>query len=127
MSLETDLYSALKSLVGNRVSPVIFPQPPAVPTWPAIRYTVISNVPVTDICGDGDDETSEPRVQLDVVASTFTGARSLRLQVMAVMRTFSPPAILENSSNEYDAETKTYREIMEYIFYGSSPAGNSPP
>ena len=127
MSLETDLFSTLKGLVGNRVSPTIFPQPPAVPTWPAICYTFISNVPVTDICGDGDDETSQPRVQLDVVASTFAGARALRLQVMASMRLFSPPAILELSLSDFDAETKTYREVMDYSFHGSSSGGNSPP
>lgn len=127
MSLEVDLDAALKSLVGNRVAPVIFPQPPGVPTWPAIRYTVISNVPVTDICGDGDDETAEPRVQLDVVAATYMQVRALRLQVMAAMRMFLPPAILENTSSQYDDETKTFREIMEYTIHGSSASGNSPP
>lgn len=127
MSLEQDLFAALRTLVGNRVAPVTFPQPPAVPTWPAIRYTIVSNVPVVDICGDGDDETAEPRVQLDLVASEFKQVRALRLQVMAAMRLFVPPAILENTSSQYDDETKTFREIMDYIFYGSSSSGNSPP
>jgi len=127
MSLEADLFSALKSLVGNRMSPDTFPQPPAVPVWPAIRYTFVSNVPFVDLLGDGDDETSEPHVQLDVVATSFSAVRSLRLQVMAAMRTFAPPAILQNTTSEYDSETKTYREIMEYSFFGSSDSGNSPP
>lgn len=120
MSLETALFTALKSLVGNRVSPVTFPQPPAVPTWPAIRYTFISTVPIEDLCGDGDDETAEALVQLDLVASTFSAARALRLQVMAAMRTFDPPAILQNSSGEFDADTKTYREQLDYLFHPSS-------
>jgi uncharacterized protein DUF3168 len=127
MTLEVDLFTALKSLVGNRVAPATFPQPPTVPVWPAIRYTFISNVPVLDICGDGDDETSEPRVQLDIVALTFKDVRALRLQVMAAMRLFVPPAILENTLSEYDAETQTFREIMDYSFHGSSASVNSPP
>lgn len=120
MSLENDLVTALKSLVGNRMSPNTFPQPPALPTWPAIRYTFIDTVPVLDICGDGDDATATPRIQIDVVAETYTQARTIRLQVMAAMRTFVPPAILELSSGEYDAETKTHREILDYTIHGSS-------
>jgi hypothetical protein len=137
MTIEASLYTALKSLVGNRVSPIIFPQPEnGPPTWPAIRYNFISNVPVVDMCGDGDDVTSEPRVQLDIVALTFKAVRALRLQVMAAMTAAFPDypatadvpvAILQNSSSEYDAETQTYREQLDYVFHGSSASGNSPP
>ena len=127
MSIENDIFSALKTLVGNRISPDIFPQPPAVPTWPAIRYTIISDVPFSDLCGDGDEDTPEKRVQFDLVASTFAAVRSLRLQVRAAMKMFDPPCLLEISSSEFDAETKTYREIMDYSFHASSDSGNSPP
>lgn len=120
MSLENDLFTALKSLVGNRVSPVVFPQAPVVPTWPAIRYNFIDSIPVVDVCGDGDDDTATPRVQFDIVASTFAQARSIRLQVMAAMKTFDPPAMLELSVSSYDEETKTYREQLDYTFHGSS-------
>ena len=120
MSVETSLFSALKNLVGNRVAPVIFPQAPAVPTWPAIRYAFIDSVPIVDICGDDDDTTAEQRVQLDIVATTFAAVRALRLEVMAAMRSFDPPATLQLSSSEYDAETKTYREILDYLLNGSS-------
>lgn len=120
MSVETDLFTALKSLVGNRMSPNTFPQPPAVPVWPAIRYAIVDSVPVVELCGDGDDTTAQIRIQLDLVAKTYAGARSLRLSVMAAMRTFTPPAILELSSGEYDEETKTHREILQYSIHGSS-------
>jgi hypothetical protein len=119
MILEERLFSALKSLVGNRVAPIIFPQPPAVPTWPAIRYS-IDTTPVIDICGDGDDSTADTRVQLDVVAKEFAQARSLRLQVLSAMRTFAPPATLQFSTGEFDAETRTFREILQYSIHGSS-------
>jgi hypothetical protein len=120
MTLEASLFTALKSLVGNRMSPNTFPQPPAVPTWPAIRYTIVDSVPVIDICGDGDDATAQTRVQLDVVAESYAAARALRLQVMSAMAAFTPPAILELSMSLYDAETKTHREILDYMFHGSS-------
>lgn len=126
MTFEADIFTALKSLVGNRVAPVIFPQSPVVPTWPAIRYNFIDTVPIVDIRGDGDDETAEVRVQLDVVATTYAAARALRLQVMDAMAVFDPPAILQSSSSEHDTETKTYREILDYLLNGSSPSGNSP-
>jgi len=118
MTLEASLFTALKSLVGNRVAPN-FPQPPAVPTWPAIRYT-ISAVAVVDICGDGDDDTAEQTVILEFVATTYSAARALRLAGMAVMRTFDPPAIAGFSSSDEDTETKTFREIQEYTIHGSS-------
>ena len=124
MSIENDLFSALKTLVGNRVAPVEFPQPPAVPTWPAIRYNFVDTVPSIDACGDGGDATAVPRVQLDVVATTFIAARALRLQVMAAMQTFSPPAVLQLSFSTRDADTKTFREILDYQIYPSTTSGS---
>lgn len=123
MSLEDSLFTALKTLVGNRVAPIVFPQPPAVPTWPAIRYS-IDTAPVIDLCGDGDDLTAATRVQLDVVAKEYDQARTLRLQVMSNMEAFIPPATLEFSSSEFDEETRTFREILQYSIHGSSPAGS---
>jgi len=120
MSLETAIFAALKSLVGNRMSPNEFPQPPKTPTWPAIRYAIVDSVPVVDICGDGDDATAETVIQLDVVAEDYAAARALRLQVMAAMKTFTPPATLEFSTGTADADTKTHREILRYQIHGSS-------
>lgn len=122
MSVEVELRTALGDLVGYRVAPIIFPQPPVEPTWPAIRTSIVSSTPIVDICGDGDDETSDLRIQLDVVAATFDAARALRLQVMTRMRSFSPPAILEFSTGEFDEETRTFREILQYSINGSSPS-----
>jgi Protein of unknown function (DUF3168) len=118
MTLEASLYSALGSLVGNRVAPE-FPQPPAVPTWPAIRYS-IETLAVIDICGDGSDETAETTVILDIVALTYTAARALRQQVLTAMKTFDPPTIAGFGRSEYDVDTKTFREIQEFTIHGST-------
>lgn len=128
MSLEDDLFQTLAAIpavnvqaspLEGRAYPSVFPQSF---TLPAIRYVFVDVVPVTDLCGDGDDDTAVPRIQLDAVANTFKAARALRLSIMAAMRTFVPPAILEISSMDYDAETKTHRATLDYTFHGSSNA-----
>lgn len=111
--------TALSSLVGSRVYPSVFPQSF---TFPAIRYTFVDVVPIIDIIGDGDDETAVPRIQIDGVANTFKEARDLRLAIMAALKTFDPPAILDNSSMTYDAESKSHRAVLDYTFHGSSNA-----
>jgi len=118
MTLDVALFTALKSLVGNRVAPY-FPQPPLVPTWPAIRYS-IERVALVDVCGDGDDDTAEQTVTLEIVATTDTAARALRLQVLSAMKNFDPPATAGFSHAEEDPETKTFREIQEFLIHGSS-------
>src|SRR5438309_3086773 len=96
MTLEDAMFTALRTLVANRVYPLTFPQPNgAPPVWPAIRYTFISSVPVLDICGDDDEPTDEVRVQIDVVSLTYSELRQLERSVRDVMATFTPPATLE--------------------------------
>ena len=120
MSVETDLFTALSDLVDDRCYPITFPQTGGVPVWPAIRYTIVSVVPAIALCGDSGDDAADFRVQLDVVASSYTAMRALRLDVLAAMQTFVPPAIFENSSDQYDSETKTYRSQVDYIIYKSA-------
>ena len=125
MSIEADLFTTLKTLVANRVYPETFIQPNgALPVWPAIRYGLVSIVPATAICGDGGDETADTRVQLDVVDKTFIATRLLRYQVMQAMLNFNPPAIVQNSFSEYDADTKTFRASIDYVIYKSTAAGS---
>jgi hypothetical protein len=119
VSNETDLETLLKPLVGNRVSEDTFPQPPAVPVWPAIRYS-FSTSPIVDSCGDGEDDTAEREVQIDVVASERTQIRALRLSVRALMKTYTPPAICLNDFPLFDPDTKTFRRVMIYLLNGSS-------
>src|SRR4051812_15153484 len=127
MTLEADIFNALKGLVSNRVYPLEFPQANGgVPVWPAIRYTIISSVPFLDICGDNDEPTDAVRVQIDIVDETYAGMKSLARAVRYAMAMFDPPATLEGGSEEFDAETRTRRTILDYLFHGSSESGNSP-
>lgn len=120
MSVEADLQSALAPLVGGRCWPEHFPHDPPRPVWPAIRYLLVSAVPVAALCGDTGDDAGDTRVQIDCVAETFKGSRSLRSSVMAAMTVFSPPAVLGSSGSDYDQDTDTYRQVLDYTIYKSS-------
>lgn len=119
MTVEADLYAELAPLVANRVYPNTFPLSPPNPAWPSIRYSFASEVPAIALCGNSDDASADTRVQLDLVAATYSAARGLRQSVMAAMETFDPPAVLQSSFGQYDAETKTHREILDYLIHAS--------
>lgn len=117
MSVDADIFTALKSLVANRVYPVDFPQSESLMTWPAIRYSFVSIVPPASVCGDVGDTMSDIRVQIDVVATSADAMRSLRTSVLTAMQSFTPSAVNENSVEVFDAETKTYRAILDFMIY----------
>lgn len=119
MSVETEVFDALKGLVGNRVYPIVFPQPDERPVWPAIRYTIVSAVPDAIICGD-TEETDSKRVQLDLVDTTAAGVKALRSSVMTAMAGLPTPAVNEGSYEEYDEPTRTCRIVMDYTIHTSS-------
>jgi hypothetical protein len=116
VSNESDLYDALKGLVGNRVWPDVFPQDIA---WPAIRYTLVSAVPETTICGSGNDTVTEFRFQIDAVAKTGVERDALRLSIANAMQSFPTPVVLDSWSKDYDTEAKGYRVQMDYVLHPS--------
>lgn len=123
MSIETDIDTAIGSLVGSRIYANVFSQPQQRPVWPAIRRSIASVVPDVDLCGDGGDETADLRIQLDIVvaeASGYEALRTLRGQVMTAMSTFTPPAVWDSERNEFDEETRTHRCSLDYMIYPSS-------
>lgn len=111
---------ALRGLVAGRCYPNTFPQAPAVPVWPSIRYSVISQQPVADICGTGDVSTDDTRIQVDIVAKTYGAAITLRDQVITAMVGLDPPAARDGGFEDYDAETETHRCTLDFIFCASS-------
>jgi len=119
MGIEQSLFMALGPLVSNRVYPDTFPQDYA---WPAIRYTFVSAVPDATVCGNGGDDTTNFRVQIDGVAKPDTARDALRLSIMDAMRAFDPPAICLSWEKSYDPETKGYRIRLDYLIQPSSAA-----
>lgn len=119
MGVAQKLFAALRALTADRVYPDTFPQDYL---WPAIRYTLISAVPGETVCGDGEDETADYRVQIDGVARTDLQRDTLRAAIRSAMREFSPPAICIAWENSYDPETKAYRARLDYLIHPSSAA-----
>lgn len=124
--VEGVIFTALRSLVSDRCYAAVFPQPQGVlPTWPAIRYTVISRVNEGDICGTDDTRTDDTRVQIDIVTFTHGATLALQDQVISAMMALDPPATRQSGFGPvFDEETKTYRTSLDYLFCASSLAGS---
>lgn len=120
MSLESQVFAALKGLVANRVYPLILPQAQATPITPAIRYLFVSDGVITDICGDDGGETDDVRIQIDVYSVDFDTCRALRQQVIAAMKTFPVPNVREGGFDDYEPDTKLYRSSLDFITQPSS-------
>lgn len=130
------IYSLLSPLVaGGRCTPSRFPQeeigapgttPPSLsaPSWPAIRYTIISAVNEPTICGTDNVDTDDTRVQIDVVALTYGGMVTLRDSVINAFMGTTPPCIRNHYFETWDAETKTHRGVLDFTFYASSGSGS---
>jgi len=115
------VYEALKGLVADRCYPDTFPQSPTnAAIWPAIRYTIISEDPVPDICGTDTGATDQVTVQIDYVAKTKGAVLALQQQGRAALMATFPPCSRENGFGIYDPETKTYRATDDYQFHPSS-------
>ena len=121
---------ATVTTLGTRIYEGTFPQPPAVPIWPAARYTFAGNTPYPALCGDSDIDADDVRVQVDLVVETSQAdLHVLRQAVIAAMSTMvvqpgeSPlPSTRETDLYEYNGETKTHRFILDFLLYPSSSA-----
>lgn len=124
MSLEDDIFEKLAPLVMISASPLkgrVYPNTlPQQFTYPAIRFQTVSQVPFVDLCGDGDEETDETHIQIDVVDNEYDPMMALVRSVRAAMATFDPPAILDFFNTDFDAETRSHRGLLEYSFHGST-------
>ena len=116
----TAVTAALRPLVGNRVYARTFLQPSGLPTWPAIRLSVVSATPYPDACGDGGDEGADFRLQIDVANAASAGEtalQTLRAQVMAAIATLGVHYIWDGEINDFDEQTRTNRCSLDYMVY----------
>lgn len=121
MNVGVTIKDVLDGLVDGRVYASTFPQEPNVPTWPAIRFTVVNATVFPDQCGSDDEATDDVQVQLDVVARTYDAMKALRLRVIDAMRDCATPAVRQQGGFEtFDAATKTHRAVVDYVFQPSS-------
>ncbi len=125
----------MRGLVFDRCYPSTFPQVAVAtpgttaatidsPIWPAIRYTIISGFNGADICGTDTVDTDDTRVQIDVVAKGYGAMVTLRDQVIAALQTTFPPCTRDGYFETYDADTKTHRGVLDFVFYASAGGGS---
>lgn len=85
-----------------------------------MRFTIISADPVVSLCGDGGPETADSRVQIDIVDKQYKSVQTLKEQVISAMQLMTPPTIWESEFNDFDADTKTHRCVLDFVIYPSS-------
>ena len=122
MSLESELYTWLKTsvtLVGSRVYAVVAPQDVL---SPYLVFTRISDVP--DYTLEGPSGLSVCRVQFTAVSGTFGSARDVIAQLEAALSGFrgvmgglSVGAVFkELETDSYDPDGLLYQSIADYMF-----------
>lgn len=115
---------------AGRVHEGQFPQPPAVPVWPAARFTFVGNTPAPSVCGDTDPDADDFRVQVDICVSAADGTAALSALRRAVILAMQSPVVQagedtlpsyrETDLYAYDSETKTHRQILDFVITPSS-------
>jgi Protein of unknown function (DUF3168) len=119
--------SAVTTLVGTRICPLVLPQKP---TLPAITYQRISGQ--TQYTHDGP-ALARPRVQIDCWASDYDTAKSLAAAAAAVLSGFKGissgveiEGVFSAGCREfYEAETRPaplYRVSSDYFIWLAAPA-----
>lgn len=123
-SIQRQIVSALGPLVVSRVYARTFLQPDgSLPEWPAIRMSVISGDDQATVCGNGGDEATDYRIQIDVVddrkkgeASFLSLVRQVKVALAAIDSTF----VLAGQQDGFDEVTRTNRCSLDYMVYQSN-------
>jgi len=121
MNVPETIFTALRSLVSDRVYPNTFPQSPIVPVWPAIRYSLVSGDNFPNACGSSDEDEDDLTVNLDIVAESWTDMRLVKASVITALQlVVDPPCIRQPGGFEtFDGETRTHRARVTYLFQQS--------
>lgn len=104
MSLESDIKSALDSLVSNRVSPDV---PPDNPVFPCIVFQQVGGDAVNFLECTVPDK-NHARVQIRVWASTRLSSSSLAQQARAALVTALDAYVYGAPISEYESALKLY-------------------
>jgi hypothetical protein len=122
MSLESELFTWLKTtvaLVANRVYAVMAPQDVIAPY---LVFTRISDIPSYTF--DGLSGLSFCRVQFTAVAVTYASARAILAQLEAALSGFKgsmgtlrvASVFKDLETDSYDPESLFFQSISDYIF-----------
>ncbi len=123
MTIETGLRTHLladgpvAALVVARIYPIKLPQSP---TYPALTYEIISDIPHRSLAGDSDLE--RVRARIHCWAATYTGAIDLAAKVRTAVGDFSGlmgtttvrSVKFETWNDLYDDVPEVYRRVADF-------------
>ena len=110
--IESSIYTAIKSLAGGRVYPIVIPDTASLP---AIVYQRISSVPVNSL--DGDTGLDSVRIQISAWALTYKEAKNLSDTIRTTLNASALKIITENDTDDYEPETKRFRTLTDYVVW----------
>lgn len=109
---EAELYSHLKTNVASvseRVYPLIMPQDCE---KPALVYTVISDIDNQGL--EGCVSSNNMRFQVDVYATSYLEAKTIKNEVKAALYTFELYPMELNSTDGFEEEQELFRQIIDF-------------
>lgn len=110
--IEQDIFNALKSLVSNRVYPLVMPQSP---TYPAIVYNRIANTAQNTL--EGGSSLDQVRMQIDVYATTYSAAKTLSDQVRSAMEAAAFKGTLQTDQDFFEPDVNLYRVSLDFYVW----------
>jgi hypothetical protein len=129
MNFDRAIFQTFGPIFEGRLYPSTFIQVDGTyPLWPAGRYSIIDAVPPEDICGTGNGDEDDVRVQIDICAEAFDDMRALTQQVidraelgLTVATTeVACPARRQSLFVDYDSDAKVHRAVIDFILSPSS-------
>lgn len=114
MTLEAQLFTALKGLVADRVFPDVAPDE----ALPYITYQQVGGAAINFTDGTVPDR-SNARVQINVWAATRLEASQIGAQVESVMRSLAAmqPTVLSARVALYDPDTKARGAMQDFSLW----------
>lgn len=111
MSAETDLYTAIQSVVSGKVYPGIVPEGTELPY---IEYERTGSIP-QNVLNSITPALTAVQLQVSIWAETLAAAQTLRDSVLTALA--SSPVVLENDDNFVDFESDNHRVQLDLTFW----------
>lgn len=113
MTVQTDLYTALQSLVSGRLYPQVAPE---TVTLPFGVYSIVSQVPTNALTGAPG--LFNTRVQVDVFGRLYSDVQTLKASIRSAMVTsFGDRAKEVLSQDLHEDEAKLHRVSMDWSIW----------
>ena len=111
--IEIELYAHLRdnvALVDGRIFPKLMPQDCI---KPSLVYGVVNDSDVETLgCVVG----SSIRFQIDVYGFSYSEVKMIKQQVKAALYSFKYKPLNLSNTDDYEDETKLYREMLDFNF-----------